>query len=350
MADRRGVGLLDAYRQYVGDPFASMVGGAARGYFGLGKPTYANEEAYRTAQAIGNMPGFGAPAGIFKAAANAPEAIAALGGLLGKPRTIDALKAEAQRLGVSLSKKPEPKGSQQDPFLVAQKNAVKKLGLPPDNTAMDRAKAMGYADDMEGAYRGEHTAPTMVSDVAAPAHQLNEIYPDDVYSSQAARYYGDGADGMRDASVMRQLQSLKDKPDKSVYAYRAVPKNSQNFLQHGDWVTTDRQYAIDHGKGALNGDYRVISEKVPARSLVTDGNSIYEFGYDRAQTFANAPASLPIMRSSNPLYAERSRFAAFDPARAKENDLLGFADPRLLALIAAGTGGGLLGYNYSQDR
>jgi hypothetical protein len=61
-----------------------MVGGAARGYLGLDKPTYANEEAYRTAQAIGNMPGFGAPAGIFKAAANAPEVIAALGGLLGK--------------------------------------------------------------------------------------------------------------------------------------------------------------------------------------------------------------------------------------------------------------------------
>jgi hypothetical protein len=42
----------------------------------------------------------------------------------------------------------------------------------------------------------------------------------------------------------------------------------------------------------------------------------------------------------------RSRFAAFDPARINENDLLGRADPRLLALIAAGTGGGLFGYNY----
>lgn len=101
MADRRGVGLLDAYRQYVGDPFASMVGGAARGYFGLGKPTYANEEAYRTAQALGNMPGVGAPAGVIKAAMNAPDALVAIGGLLG-PRVgklMDRAKDGADRGG-----------------------------------------------------------------------------------------------------------------------------------------------------------------------------------------------------------------------------------------------------------
>ena len=85
MADRRGVGLLDAYRQYVGDPFASMVGGAARGYLGLDKPTYANEEAYRTAQALGNMPVIGGPAGLLKAAAQAPDAAAAMAALLRRP-------------------------------------------------------------------------------------------------------------------------------------------------------------------------------------------------------------------------------------------------------------------------
>jgi hypothetical protein len=68
----------------VGDPFASLLGGAARGYLGLSKPAYANEEAYRTAQALGNMPGVGAPAGLLKAAANAPEALVAMGGLLGR--------------------------------------------------------------------------------------------------------------------------------------------------------------------------------------------------------------------------------------------------------------------------
>jgi hypothetical protein len=80
-------GLLDAYRQNIGDPFAQLVGGAGRGYLGLGVPAYANSmgmDAYRTGQALSNMPGLGAPAGLLKAAANAPEALVAMGGLLGK--------------------------------------------------------------------------------------------------------------------------------------------------------------------------------------------------------------------------------------------------------------------------
>jgi hypothetical protein len=80
-------GLLDAYRQNIGDPFAQLVGGAGRGFLGLGVPAYANSmgmDAYRTGQALSNMPGLGAPAGLLKAAANAPDALVALGGLLGK--------------------------------------------------------------------------------------------------------------------------------------------------------------------------------------------------------------------------------------------------------------------------
>jgi hypothetical protein len=80
-------GLLDAYRQNIGDPFAQLVGGAGRGFLGLGVPAYAGSmgmDAYRTGQALSNMPGLGAPAGLLKAAANAPDALVAMGGLLGK--------------------------------------------------------------------------------------------------------------------------------------------------------------------------------------------------------------------------------------------------------------------------
>lgn len=84
MADQRGGGLLNVYRERIGDPFASLLGGALRGYVGLEKATYADDEAYRTAQALGNMPGIGAPAGVVKAAMNAPDAVLAAGGLLGK--------------------------------------------------------------------------------------------------------------------------------------------------------------------------------------------------------------------------------------------------------------------------
>jgi len=77
-------GLLNTYQKHIGDPFASVAGGAINGYLGLEKPSWVNDDAYKTAQALSNMPGLGAPAGAFKAAAHAPDVAAMLGGLLGK--------------------------------------------------------------------------------------------------------------------------------------------------------------------------------------------------------------------------------------------------------------------------
>ena len=74
----RALGLQQAYQAYqqnIGEPFAAVVGGAGRGYLGLDKPEYGgllSEESYRMGQAMGNMPAIGAPAGVFKAAAQAP--------------------------------------------------------------------------------------------------------------------------------------------------------------------------------------------------------------------------------------------------------------------------------------
>jgi hypothetical protein len=74
----RSLGLQQAYQAYqqnIGEPFAAVVGGAGRGYLGLDKPEYGgllSEEAYKTGQAMGYMPAIGAPAGAFKAAAQAP--------------------------------------------------------------------------------------------------------------------------------------------------------------------------------------------------------------------------------------------------------------------------------------
>jgi hypothetical protein len=225
----------------------------------------------------------------------------------------------------------------------ARKNAVEMLGLPETNTAADRARALQYADDTEGVmYRGQHKAPTLEQSPlgdgsVAQAHQLNQVYPDDIYSPQAARYYGHGADPDMDAALIRRLQAVRDQPDAPLWTYRAVPKGSQQYLQHGDWVTPSKEYAVEHGESALGGNYDIIRRRVPAKALVTDANSPYEFGYDRAQTFADGPASIPIMRSANPMNAERSRFAAFDPARINENDLLGAATPEMLAAIAGGS-------------
>ena len=143
---------------------------------------------------------------------------------------------------------------------------------------------------------------------------------------------------------MRRLQAVRGQPDAPVVIFRAVPKDAPGNvnaggINHGDWVTPSKAYAIEHGEGMFGKDYKILRDRVPAKSLYTDGNSIYEFGYDKSQRFADGAASIPIVRSTNPANRERSRFAAFDPARVNDNDLLGAADPALLAILAAGTGG-----------
>ena len=53
-------------------------------------------------------------------------------------------------------------------------------------------------------------------------------------------------------------------------------------INNGDLVTLTKQYAIEHGKSNLNGNYRLLSKTVPVKHIFTDGNSIHEFGYDNS--------------------------------------------------------------------
>jgi hypothetical protein len=279
-----------------------------------------------------------------------PEGEDQMGAVNRAARSLDELAERyagggAVRKGLKgLVEKYTKRAPQDEALETARKNAVTMLGLPENNTAMDRARAMGYVDDVKGElYRGQHQAPISSIEIASPAYELNRnAYPDDIYSSKAARYYGHGSDPVEDANVMRRLQALKNSPDAPVVIFRAVPKNvSAGRINHGDWVTPSKAYAIEHGQTMFGKDYKILRDRVPAKSLYTDGNSIYEFGYDKSQRFAEGPASIPIVRNPNPANSERSRFAAFDPARINEADLLGFADPRLLGLTAAGTAAGL---------
>lgn len=132
----------------------------------------------------------------------------------------------------------------------------------------------------ESSYKGKHTAP--MNDSGKPLWDLSEIYPADFYSSQGARFYGHGEDLGRDMRIVSQIQSFKGRPDRPVTIYRAVPKDvpKGKGINTGDWITTDRQYAKEHGQSALGDNYKIIKKTVKARDIFTNGDSIYEFGYD----------------------------------------------------------------------
>lgn len=180
-------------------------------------------------------------------------------------------------------------------------------------------------------YSGEHEAPDRSN--GSPLYNLNGIYPDDIYTSDASRLYSAGES--YDSSSIGIIQSARNYPNMRVTIYRAVPyiptnqerindlENQKKYilrngkvpssantrLDHsqyyewlcdeldklrlqpediqskrsinaGDWVTISRQYAVDHGKSSLKNQYKIISKTVRAKDIYTTGDSIHEWGYD----------------------------------------------------------------------
>ena len=127
----------------------------------------------------------------------------------------------------------------------------------------------------ESDYHMSHRPPS--PEYGAPIYDitLNGIYPKDVYSPKGRNWYGVG-DGS-DKAAWDKVHNLKNKPNKFVKIYRAVPKNIHS-INSGDWVTIDKQYAINHGEGMREG-YKILETKVLAKRLFTSGDSILEWGY-----------------------------------------------------------------------
>lgn len=193
----------------------------------------------------------------------------------------------------------------------------------------------------EDDYRGLHRAPRRGE--GSPLYDVSGTYPDDIYTlplATAARYYGHSDPS--DMEALSIIQRMHNRPNGTLKIYRAVPNinkeidvklkrygsyiwyvskygfapmkdmeassiwvgsgyNKDKFIERvseiisdlelkkskvllrinaGDWVTTVRSYAIEHGRSSLLGSYKILTKTVPAKHLFTDGNSVYEFGYD----------------------------------------------------------------------
>jgi len=50
-------------------------------------------------------------------------------------------------------------------------------------------------------------------------------------------------------------------------------------INSGDWVTLDKQYAIEHGRDNLNNNYKIATKTVSAAQVFTDCNDLSEYGY-----------------------------------------------------------------------
>ncbi len=55
--------------------------------------------------------------------------------------------------------------------------------------------------------------------------------------------------------------------------------NTKTSINDGDWITTVKQYAIEHGKDNLKNKYKILSKTVRANQIYGNGDSPLEFGY-----------------------------------------------------------------------
>ena len=135
-------------------------------------------------------------------------------------------------------------------------------------------------------YQGNHTPP--MSGSGAPLNDLTgggDYYPDDIYSSKAAQYYGHfGGKDPIDKQTISLIHQYKGRPNDLVTIYRAIPDGVNETISNGDWVTINRNYAKEHGESYLEGNYKIVSKKVKVSEVFSNGDSIHEFGYDTGES------------------------------------------------------------------
>jgi len=113
---------------------------------------------------------------------------------------------------------------------------------------------------------------------------LTDNFPEDIYSENAARYYGTG--NKRDVRTFALFKSLREKPNASVTIYRVVPK-SVNSINHGDWITLSKEAATEMNNSNFLGldkkgnrqESKIISKSVKSKDITWPGDSPDEFGY-----------------------------------------------------------------------
>lgn len=144
------------------------------------------------------------------------------------------------------------------------------------------AQEKGFDSDIS--FRMNHKAPRN-DGYSASADNVAEMFGDDIYSRYAVDYFGHGTDHKMDAESINVIQRVKDNPEAEITVYRAMPRDTQGTgIGNGDWVTTSKRYAHEHGEAHLNDDYKIVSRQVLAKQLFTDGNSIHEWGVDTGQS------------------------------------------------------------------
>jgi hypothetical protein len=178
------------------------------------------------------------------------------------------------------------KAPRADALETARKNAVKMLGLPENNTPIDRARAMGFTTE---GFRGSSV------DEAAP---------------RSTTWWSEDP-GYANAYAAHMVRPPKGQPDP--YAGNVMP-------------LLVRMKGAEPFQDGYN--FAGVPQAKDGKLLLSSGGR--ETGY---RTGADGKVLEGLTRTEN----VRSRFAAFDPARMNERDMLGSITPEMLAILGIGS-------------
>lgn len=300
---------------------------------------------------------------------------------------------------------------------IAQANAAKPiseggLGLPPDNTAMNRAKAMGYEPGMYHATgadfqeidlsragqasggnvpafftaKGTGLAEDYLPKEMVPKPEYARAYKNqERYQKALMSKYGDFAKQpdlfmqKPELSQSWQLESaLRSNPElsKSFESYISNPEFVAGYAKNRQTVRnliedlekeTPRMHTEQYATGAnvmpmmvQKGDFVDFDAKGQAwtpdldrkiqQMLREQGLSGVVGGVNIRNIYDGKAGRIADTQMIFNPAAVRSTSAAFDPARRYESDLLGAADPRLLGAIGLGTAGAIYKTNREKEK
>ena len=173
----------------------------------------------------------------------------------------------------------------------ARQNAVKMLGLPESNTAMDRARAMGFVHD-ELFHGTVNAFPAFKVSDRSSVYATDSPAIADIYANATGRHKG--------------LREVNAGPNVMPLMYRG------KLLEVSDQGQTGGGWLGDNLAAALGTEpRRNLVKEVPSKGYSgIKVNDMDDLGGRQSQYIFPDPAVL------------RSRFAAFDPARIDEKDLL----------------------------
>jgi hypothetical protein len=207
---------------------------------------------------------------------------------------------------------------------VAQKNATEMLGLPPDNTAMDRAKALGFdMQEFHGTSYGDFAAfdPSKMKD--------NVQYGGSIYTTKDPQFASRVAESKWSGDSPTVMPVMIRSGKKFDMAEPISAEDAAKVLNVIGQSERAGKIAAS-GKPYRSGSeffYWGIGQDLPNSAR---GAAINRGGFDVITGDPSLEISGKAGKPQTAIFDPsriRSRFAAFDPARVNETDLLAAGIP-----------------------